>query len=726
MLSACRDTLPFMRKTSWVCALLVFTVLPAGAASSCALGARVTTYRDTYGVPHVFGPTDASVSFGFVYAQAEDNFWQIEDSYIGAIGRSAEVHGEKSLNADILNRSLEIVRLSKAEYDHASPKVQALAGALADALNCYLERHPEVKPRLLTKFEPWETFAFNRYALYQLFIVGQTGVKAEEPHAAAAEEPLENPVGSNMWAITPAKTAGGHAMLFINPHQPFFGPGQWYEGHLHSDEGLDMSGASFFGSPAVTIGHNEYLGWSHTVNNPKNWDLYEEKFDDPDHPLAYKYGDGHRNATEWSETIRIKTDSGVVAKRFKLRKTHHGPIMAVRGGKQLALRLPRLEEGGQLQEWYAMSKAKNMAEFKSAVSALAIPMFNIVYADRDGNIFYLYNGAVAKRDPKYDWSKVMDGSDPGTEWQAFLTMDQLPQATNPPSGFVQNCNQSPYFTTIGEGNPKESDYASYIVREPDDARSKMSRRILSAKDKFTFDEWALAGFDTHVLESEAWVPKIAAAVAAAKLDSEADPVKAGRLHGAAAVLKAWDNHATVDSQAMTLFTLWFDRFSRLKGEESERIVRALDEITTDLAKDFGTWKVAWGDINRLQRNHSSGEEPFSDARPSIPVPGGPGPVGIIFNFYTRPDKENKRRYGFAGSSFVSVVEFGPQVKARSILVFGESADPRSEHYLDQAPIYAQGQFKPAWFTLEEIKAHSNVVYHPGQNAPRGAAHASGR
>jgi len=281
------------------------TLANTGGAEQIARS--VTIYRDTYGVPHVYGPTDASVIFGFVYAQAEDNFWQIEDSYIQALGRAAEVYGPPMLDSDLVNRQLEVTRLSMEEYQRLSPEMKAICQTTAEALNYFLEKHPEVKPRLITRFEPWHLIAFQRFATYQLFIFRQAGLKEAEPRGAAQEVKAESPTGSNMWAVSPAKSASGHALLFINPHQPFFGPGQWYEGHIHSDTGWNLSGATFFGSPFPSIGHNEFLGWSHTVNQPDITDLYAERFDDPKNPLAYRYGDGYRTAVEWSETIKVKT-----------------------------------------------------------------------------------------------------------------------------------------------------------------------------------------------------------------------------------------------------------------------------------------------------------------------------------------------------------------------------------------------------------------------------------
>ena len=335
----------------------------------------VTIYRDSYGVPHIYGPTDASCVFGYIYAQAEDNFWQIEDSYIRGLGRASEVYGERTLADDMLNRALEIPRLAKAEYDRTTGRARELSDALADGLNYFLEHNPQVKPRLITHFEPWYSFAFSRFTIYQQFIYGKSGLRVDEiktavqavdPSAAAGsstvslniplngfpDEVVEEPVvGSNMWTVTPSKTTSGHALLFINPHQPFFGAGQWYEGHIHSNEGWNLSGASFFGSPYPSIGHNEYLGWSHTVNDPDIVDLFIEKFDDPRNPLAYSYGNAHRTATEWTAAIGVKGSKGVESRSFKFRKTHHGPIVAVREGKPLAIKLARLEEGGWIDEW---------------------------------------------------------------------------------------------------------------------------------------------------------------------------------------------------------------------------------------------------------------------------------------------------------------------------------------------------------------------------------------
>ncbi|MGE0130400.1 MAG: penicillin acylase family protein [Blastocatellales bacterium] len=713
----------------------------------------VTIYRDNWGVPHVYGPTDASVIFGFMYAQAEDNFWQIEDSYIQALGRASEVYGESTLNADLTNRALEIVKISQTEYPKLSARLKEICQATADGLNYFMEKNPQVKPRLITKFEPWHLLAFGRFAQYQLFIYRRAGIRGAEIRTAvqevkangmtsslppssevAANDKAEEAwsagqVGSNTWAINPSKSASGHAMLFVNPHQPFFGPGQWIEGHVHSDSGWNMSGATFPGSPFPSLGHNDNLGWSHTVNVPDIIDVWIEKFDDPKNPLNYKYGNGHRAATEWTDTVKIKTDKGVETRTFKLRKTHHGPVMAVRNGAPLTVRMAKFESYGVIEQRYLMSKARNFKEFKAAMSRLDVPMFNTMYADREGNIWYLYNGAVPKRDQKYDWLKPVDGSDPGAEWQGYHAMEELPQMFNPPSGWAQNCNATPFLATDkGKGNPDESKFPKYMVGENDNARSRISRRLLGEKAKFTFDDWSKAAFDTRVIEAESQIPPLAAEWEKLKT---ADAARAEKTAEAVAALKSWNGVSAIDSVPMTVFTLWFytslqpQAQAMTKGNPYPKVA-VLEYVLGDIAKSWGTWKVAWGEINRIQRIHTSGnQEPFNDGKTSLPVAGGPGdPIGIVFNFYSPVAKGQKRRYGVAGHSFVSVVEFGAKPRAMSLLQFGQSADPQSKHYFDQAALFSKQQFKPAWFTLDEIKANLERAYRPGESKTMGEAKAA--
>ncbi len=696
------------------------------AADLDQIAKSVTIYRDNYGVPHIYGPTDAACAFGYMYAQAEDNFWQIEDSYIRSLGRASEVYGDKTLADDELVRALEIPQLAQAEYAQLPARTKALVQGATDGLNYFLAHNTQVKPRLLTHFEPWYGLAFNRYALYFQFIYRRSGLRTEdikavtEPDSGTKSRAAQDPAavtaedyriaaetqGSNMWAISPAKSVDGHALLFINPHQPFFGTGQWYEGHLHSDEGWDMSGASFFGSPLPTIGHNEFLGWSHTVNAPDIVDVWEEAFDKPGDPLAYRYDGAYRRASEWSDTIKIKTDAGITERKFTFRKTLHGPIVGKRDGKWVSVKMARFEEGGQLDEWYNMSRARNLDEFKGAMSATAVPMFNAVYADRQGNIFYVYNGAVPRRSPKFDWSKPVDGSTSETEWHGYHAFNELPQVTNPKSGFVQNCNSTPFLTTIFE-NPDAGQFPKYMVGEGDTARARISRRILWNQDKFTFDEWARAGFNTYVIQAEGELAELA------KAWEKSPSAKAAEAY---ADLENWDHVSRTTSVPMTLFMLWHEKqygTAVIRAGKKQDPVQALEQVMDDLTGTFGTWRVAWGDINRLERRQSGGEEPFRDDVKSLPVAGAPGDVGIVFNFYARPEKDQKRRYGVAGHSFISVVDFGPDVQARSILVFGENSDPGSAHYFDQSELYARQLFKPAYFTLAEIKAHAEKTYHPG-------------
>jgi acyl-homoserine-lactone acylase len=714
--------------------LLLFVFLCAGtvlvrAADPDQTAKSITIYRDDYGVPHVYGPTDAACAFGYMYAQAEDNFWQIEDSYIRSLGRASEVYGAKTLEDDELVRALEIPRLAQAEYAQMPPRTQALMQAATDGLNYFLARNPQVKPRLLTHFEPWYGLAFNRYALYFQFIYRRSGLRPDEiksvtePQAAKTSASVpggrnDSPAvddyrlaaetqGSNMWAIMPAKSASGHAMLFINPHQPFFGTGQWYEGHVHSDEGWDMSGASFFGSMLPTIGHNEFLGWSHTVNAPDIVDVWEETFDKPGDPLAYRYDGAYRHAAEWSDTVKVKTDAGLTERKLTFRKTGHGPIVARRDGKWLSVKMARFEEGGQLDEWYNMTRARNLEEFKKAMSATAVPMFNAVYADREGNIFYVYNGAVPRRSLKFDWSKPVDGSTSETEWNGYHAFRELPQVTNPKSGFVQNCNSTPFLTTIFD-NPEAGQFPKYMVGEGDTARARISRRILWNKDKFTFDEWARAGFNTYVIQAETELSELAKAW---------DKTPSSKASEAYADLENWDHVSRTNSVPMTLFMLWHEKqygTAVVRPKAKQDPVQSLEQVMDDLTSTFGTWRVPWGDLNRLERRQSGGEEPFRDDVKSLPVAGAPGDVGIVFNFYARPEKDQKRRYGVAGHSFISVVDFGPEIQARSILVFGENSDPASSHYFDQSELYAKQEFKPAYFSLSEIKAHAERTYHPGE------------
>ncbi|MGI9037471.1 MAG: alpha/beta fold hydrolase [Gemmatimonadota bacterium] len=702
------------------------------------LARQVMVYRDRYGVPHVHGETDAAAVFGYMYAQAEDAFHELERNVAEMSGQLAEIDGESALSSDLYVRALETERLSRAEYDGASPAFRAIADAWAAGLNHYLDRHPDVRPRAIRRFEPWQMFAVAGRSESIWVPLGHGLLTTSE--VARAVDGIEAGRGSNMWMIGPGKAATGQAMLFINPHNA---PETYLEGHLLSDEGLNVYGGHRPGRPFPVFGHTPRHGWTMTNNAPDVADLWRETFDHPTNPLAYRYGDGYRVAEEWTETVRVRTDSGPVAREVTFRKTHHGPIVAVRDGFPLALRIARWEEGGTVQQFHAMARARSFEEFRDAVGRLREIWLNIGYADAEGNIWYVHNGAVPRRSQEFDWARPVDGSDPRTEWQGYHALEELPQVLNPESGWLMNTNNSPFRVTAEGENPDPADYPGYMVQPHfglgpvgsfvfdalgDNARTRGSRRVLTGTERFTFQEWAEASMSKRAWEADADIPVL---VAEWERLRETDPRRAARLEPAVETLRAWDRVSRHESVAMTLYTglnstRAFSSIASLKDRpfdppsamDIEPIawdrwddMAGLEKVIALLERDWGTWRVPYGEISRLQR---SPDGRYTDERPSVPVLGGHPQAGMIQLFLAFPIEGQKRWYGFvSGNSYVSVVAFGDDVRARTVNGSGQSTDPASPHYTDQAELYGRGEYKPAWTTLEEVRANAVRSYRPG-------------
>jgi len=714
----------------------------SGGVDAGALAASVEIYRDAWGVPHIVGPTDEAVVFGFAYCQAEDYFWQLEDSFIMGLGRHAEVSGSKGLKTDLLCHAFQIPQRSKADYEDLPAETKSICEAFAAGLNYYLAKHPETKPRMITHFEPWHLLAVSRGVIiaWGAMGMGHTGASPELPiefsrteAAVSVYDRLDAAVGSNAWAVSGEKTKSGNAMLFINPHQPYYGFGQFYEGHLISGEGWNFTGATFFGSPVPTLGHNEYCGWSFTVNRPNTSDSWIEVFDDPDNPLNYRYGDGYKTAEEWQATIKVKRGRRMKSNTYTFRKTHRGPVIKkLDDERYISVRIGKLYEAFLAPQNMEMVRSKNLDDFRRAMSMQNLAIFNTAYADRDGNIMYFYNGIVPKRNLGYDYTKPLDGTDPKTDWiGGYHPFEELPRIVNPSTGYIQTCNASP-FTTTDVGNPFKGDFPEYMVldKNVDNGRAKVSRMILRDLENVTFDRWQELAFDTRSYWAMTQLPRYERAYQRLK---ESNAELAGRVKPYLEHLLEWDYVCRPDDTYTQLCQAWHEELygfgypaDKLKEKyilEPELRFQALIDAANKLEETFGDWKVAWGEVNRIQRHANVAdfyEIPFSDELPSLPAAGLQGTLGVVFNMYFTPSvnlpplRVHKKHYAVVGHSYVSTVEFGDRVQGGSLLQYGESGDPESPHFFDQAKLLSEKKFKPQWFYLEDVVENAKRKYHPGE------------
>jgi acyl-homoserine lactone acylase PvdQ len=692
----------------------------------------VTIIRDDWGIPHVYGKTDADVVFGTMYAQAEDDFNRVETNYMNSIGRLAEVEGEAEIYRDLRMKLFIDPDSMKAKYETSPDWLKALMNAYADGLNYYLYKNPDVKPKVITRFEPWMALTFSegsiggdieRVSLRELeaFYGKRTDTKALAALPLEEVDALREPGGSNGIAIAPKNTTGGNALLLINPHTSFFFRA---EAQMVSEEGLNAYGAITWGQFFIYQGFNDRAGWMHTSSGVDNIDEYAETIVQRDSSYFYRYGNEERPLVATKVTVPYKTASGTAQKEFTIYRTHHGPIVREADGKWISVRLMQ-EPVKALTQSYMRTKAKDYAAFRETMGLHTNSSNNTIYANADGDIAYFHANFIPKRDPKFDWSEPVDGSTQATEWGPLLTVEESPFLRNPATGWLYNTNNWPY-TAADTNSPKQQAFAGYVDTGSENARGVHAIRVLKGKKDFTLGSLIEAAYDPWLPAFDVLLPPLFDAYDRA---AASNPVKA-KVTEQVELLRGWDRRWAATSVPTTLAVFWGDAMSRQVGADARRAgmpvdtyiatrttaaqrLETLAAVSDSLTADFGTWKTPWGDVNRFQRLTGDIVQPFNDSGPSIPVAFTSARWGSLASFGARRYPGTKKMYGTSGNSFVAVVEFGDSVRARAITAGGQSGNPASPHFNDQAERYSTGNLRTVYFYRPQLEGHIKREYHPG-------------
>jgi acyl-homoserine-lactone acylase len=719
--------------------LLAAPSLSAQPARWAQQAQRVTIMRDQWGIAHVYGKTDADAVFGMVYAQAEDDFNRVETNYINAMGRLAEVEGEKELWRD-LRMKLFIDTLDIKKQYAASPVwLKALMNGFADGLNYYLYTHPSVKPRLIKRFEPWMALTFsegsiggdiesvNLRGIEQFY--GAPGGKGSDTDAAGAADDAslspfgQEPGGSNGFAVAPGNTTAGRALLMINPHTSFyFRP----EIHMASEEGLDAYGAVTWGQFFIYQGFNSRLGWMHTSGGGDVIDEYLETITPKGTGFTYRHAGAEKPVRARTIVLPYKTASGMQRRTVTAYFTQHGPVIRSQDGKWVAVAMMQ-EPLKALQQSYLRTKAKDYASFRKVMELRTNSSNNTVYADADGVIAYFHGNFIPKRNAGIDFTKPVDGSDAKNDWQGLHTLDEMITIVNPKSGWIMNTNNWP-FTASGGDSPKIGDWPVYMSEQREDnPRGVHAVRVLQGRKDFSLDGLIGAAYDSYLPAFEQLLPPLLTAYDALPAG---DSLKT-KLAEQVAQLRGWDYRFAANSVPMALGNAYGEEVSqaaaapaRASGTPMLEFVKtkapaslvlgALSRASDRLTRDFGTWKTPWGEINRYQRLSGAIGAGFDDSKPSIAVPFGSANWGSLAAFGQTGARTTKRIYGNRGNSFVATVEFGPKVRAKSVLAGGVNGDPSSPYFFNQAERYAAGNFKDVNFYRSDVEQHATRTYKPGK------------
>lgn len=693
---------------------------------------QVEIIRDLYGIPHIYGKTDADAVFGLLYAQCEDDFKRVELNYIEKLGRLAEIQGESKLYADLYTRLIIDSAAAIKDFKKSPDWLKKLMIAFADGINYYLYTHPSVKPLLLTHFEPWYPLLWTDGSIGAISTgdIDETDVQnfySGGPMISSVIKPEKEFTGSNGFAIAPSKSESGHAMLYINPHVTFyFRP----EVHVVSEEGLNVYGAVTWGQFFIYQGFNAHCGWMHTSCNVDVADVYKEKVVNKKDKFYYLYDQASKKINEKVIHLRYRIGEKINTKSIRTFSTHHGPIMGTRDKQWVSVRSNNRSLDGLKQSWLR-TKATGFDDYKRIMDLKSNISNNTVYADAQGHIAYWHGNFIPKRDPKLNWSKAVDGSTSATAWQGLHSVEESVHRYDPAVGWLQNCNSTP-FTVAGWDSPDKSKYPSYMAPDGENFRGVNAVRVLSAQPKFNLNQIISAGYDTYLPAFEILIPALIKSFEAYSNDGDN---KFEKLEAPIQLLKKWDFHSATSSFETTLAIEWAQKLQSTiqkvyidEGEDDqvvrtklfassasqEDLLQPLLIVVDYLESTYGTWQVPWGDINRFQRLTGDVVQKPDDTKSSLPVPFASASWGMLPSYNSRRFEGTHKRYGVSGNSFICAVEFGPKIKAKSLLAGGQSGDPNSPHFFDQAEMYTLGKFKEVLFYREDVEKNIVRKYHPSQ------------
>lgn len=660
---------------------------------SCTKEEPPTIQWDDWGVPHISADNAEDLFYAQGWAQMHNHANLILELYGNSRGKAAEYWGAGKIANDMLIHTLGFEELAEEWESIQDPELKKIYASFAEGMNAYAEAHPEAIDEDKKQVLPVSPKDINMHGMFVVFtrFIGGDDLQSSQRWPDK---------GSNTYAIGPSRSASGNALLVQNPHLPWWGEFHFFESHLlYGDRNL--YGATLVGFPGIAIGFNEYLGWSHTDNTIDNADTYELEKRDQGYVL-----DGEVVPFEVSsKTIKIKQEDGsVVEQEIPLYKTKHGPVVSQNGDKVRAIRLVGRDSPNTFLQWWKMINATNLNEFENALKMAQIPFWNVMYADKSGEIFYVFNGQVPKRaegDWNY-WNRIIPGGKSSDIWTEVHPYEDLPKLKNPANGWLQNANDPPWSSTIPQTLDPD-DYPSYMAPEHMYLRPQRSARMLMEDDSITFEELIDYKHSTRIEFADRILDDLKKAVEG----SDSDKAKK-----ALAVLDTWDRNADADSKGMLLFFTWARKFQVWNHQNFEkpwnaeeptttpdgikdpaRAVQLLEQSADELMAGFGKLDVPWGEYYRIVH-----------AGKNLPANGIDGSMGV-FRVLWAADASDKNMFAGGGDSWVGVIEFGETPKAKVLLSYGNATQKESPHFGDQLELFSKKELREAWFLEDQLQGH---------------------